>query len=287
MATTVLRERMVRVLRARNYSPRTIQAYVSAVARFARHFGKSPDQLGPAQVTEFQLWLREHQKISASLFNQIVSALRFLYGEVLGRWDVVKRIAFARHERRLPVVLSREETVRFLASIDVPLYRVLLTTIYSAGLRLTEALTLRASDIDSSRMLIRIRQGKGKKDRYVPLSPVVLDLLREHWRRHHLRDLLFPSEDDPSRPLHTTTVQKRIKRFASRSGLGKRITAHTLRHSYATHLIEKATSPRVVQVLLGHASVHTTETYLHVSPQAMAKATSPLDEIAAQLPPLG
>jgi site-specific recombinase XerD len=169
MATTALREKMVRVLRARNYSPRTIQAYISAVARFARHFGKSPDQLGSAEVNEFQLWLREHQKISASLFNQIVSALRFLYGEVLDRWDVVKRIAFARHERRLPVVLSREETVRFLASVDVPLYRVLLTTIYSAGLRLTEALALRASDIDSSRMLIRIRQGKGKKDRYVPL----------------------------------------------------------------------------------------------------------------------
>lgn len=285
MVTTPLRERMRSILRTRNYSPRTEETYIAAVAHFARHFGRSPDQLGAAQVTEYQIWLREHKHIGASLFNQIVCALRFFYGEVLSRPDVVERIPYARRERRLPVVLSPEETARFLASIDVPQYRVLLTTIYSAGLRLGEALALRARDIDSSRMLIHIHQGKGKKDRYVPLSPMVLELLREHWRREHLKDLIFPAPRDGSRTLCPTTIQKYVRRVSKRAGLSKKITPRTLRHSYATHLIENGTSARVVQVLLGHSNVHTTETYMHVSPQTIGKALSPLDQIVAGLLP--
>ncbi len=285
MVTTPLRERMRSILRTRNYSPRTEETYIAAVAHFARHFGRSPDQLGAAQVTEYQIWLREHKHVSATLFNQIVCALRFLYGQVLGRTDEVQRIAYARTGRRLPVVLSPEETARFLSSISIARYRVLLTTIYSAGLRISEALALRARDIDSSRMLIRICQGKGKKDRYVPLSPTVLALLREHWRREHLTDLLFPAARDRSRPIDPATVQKYVRRAAERAGLSKRITPRTLRHSYATHLIENGTSTRVVQVLLGHSNVHTTETYTHVSPQTMARAVSPLEQIAALLAP--
>jgi integrase/recombinase XerD len=285
MVTTPLRERMRRILRTRNYSPRTEETYIEAVARFARHFGKSPDQLGAAQITEYQIWLRESKHVSASLFNQIVCALRFLYVEVLDRRDEVQRIAYARGEKRLPVVLSPEETARFLGSIEIPRYRVLLTTIYSAGLRLGEALALRAGEIDSSRMLIRIRQGKGKKDRYVPLSPMVLELLREHWRREKLSDLLFPASRDRSRPVDPATVQKYIRRAARAAGFRKIITARTLRHSYATHLIEKGTSTRVVQVLLGHSSVHTTETYTHVSPHTLGTIISPLDQIVAGLMP--
>jgi integrase/recombinase XerD len=276
---------MRRILRTRNYSPRTEETYIEAVARFARHFGKSPDQLGAAQITEYQIWLRESKHVSASLFNQIVCALRFLYVEVLDRRDEVQRIAYARGEKRLPVVLSPEETARFLGSIEIPRYRVLLTTIYSAGLRLGEALALRAGEIDSSRMLIRIRQGKGKKDRYVPLSPMVLELLREHWRREKLSDLLFLASRDRSRPVDPATVQKYIRRAARAAGFRKIITARTLRHSYATHLIEKGTSTRVVQVLLGHTNVHTTETYTHVSPHTLGTIISPLDQIVAGLMP--
>ncbi|GAC1493729.1 MAG: tyrosine-type recombinase/integrase [Gemmatimonadaceae bacterium] len=285
MVTTALRERMRSILRTRNYSPRTEETYIAAVAHFARHFGKSPDGLGAAQVLEYQIWLRDHKRASATALNQTVCALRFLYGQVLGRPEEVDRIKYARRERRLPVVLSPEETARFLAAISIPRHRVLLITIYSAGLRLGEALALRARDIDSSRMVIRIRQGKGKKDRYVPLSPMVLRLLREHWRREHLSDLLFPAAKDRSRPLDHTTVQKYVRRVTERAGLSKMITPRTLRHSYATHLIERGTSTRVVQVLLGHTNVHTTETYTHVSPQTLGKVMSPLDQIVAGLLP--
>jgi integrase/recombinase XerD len=283
MVTTALRERMRSILRTRNYSPRTEETYIDAVARFARHFGKSPDQLGAAQVIEYQIWLAEFKHASATLINQVVCALRFLYREVLDRPDEVTRIRYARRERRLPVVLSPEQTARFLVSIPIARYRVLLTTIYATGLRISEALALRAGDIDSSRMLIRVRQGKGKKDRYVPLSPILLDLLREHWRRERLSDLLFPAFRDPSRLLNPATVQKYVARAGERAGLRVKVTPGTLRHCYATHLIEKGTSTRVVQVLLGHSNVHTTETYTHVSPQAMGKIVSPLDQIAALL----
>jgi integrase/recombinase XerD len=285
MATTTLRERMREILRTRNYSSRTEQTYITAVARFARHFGRSPEELGRQQIDEYQIWLREEQHISASLFNQTMSALKFLYREVLGRSDVIERIPFARRERRLPVVLSPEETIRFLQSIPSARYQVLMTTIYAAGLRLSEALNLRARDIDSSRMVIRIHQGKGKKDRYVPLSVIVLELLREHWRREHLRDLLFPAGQDPSHPITASTVQRYLKRVNQRTGLYKNVTARTLRHSYATHLIEQGTSTRVVQVLLGHSSVHTTETYTHVSPRTLAKSVSPLDQVLTRLRP--
>ncbi len=283
MVTTPLRERMRSILRTRNYSPRTEETYITAVARFARHYGKSPEQLGAKEIEEYQIHLRDRQHISASLFNQTMSALKFLYKEVLGRKEEIARIAFARRERRLPVVLSPEETIQFLRAIPKGRYQVLMTTIYSAGLRLSEALNLRGHDIDSARMVIRIREGKGKKDRYVPLSPILLELLRDHWRTEHLRDLLFPSQNDVERPIDPATVQKYLKRIGDRTGLCKKVTAKTLRHSYATHLIEQGTSTRVVQVLLGHSSVHTTETYTHVSPKILRKSTSPLDQVLARL----
>lgn len=284
MVTTALRERMRSILRTRNYSPRTEETYIAAVAHFARHFGKSPDQLGTAQIIEYQIWLREHKHASATYANQVVCALRFLYREVLGRPDQVERVPYARRERRLPVILSPEETARFLGSISIARYRVLLTTIYACGLRIGEALALRARDIDSSRMVICIRLAKGKKDRYVPLSPTLLLILREHWRRERLTDRLFPAYRDPSRPLDAATVQKFVAHACVRAGLRAKITPRTLRHCYATHLIESGTSTRVVQVLLGHSNVHTTETYTHVSPQTMGKIVSPLEQIAALLP---
>lgn len=279
MVTTPLRERMRSLLRTRNYSQRTEKTYITAVARFARHFRRSPELIGREEIEQYQIWLRDEQRISATALNQTICALKFLYKEVLGRSDQVERIVYARRERRLPVVLSPEETIQFLRAIPKGRYQVLMTTIYSAGLRLSEALYLRGQDIDSARMVIRIREGKGKKDRYVPLSPILLELLRDHWRREHLRDLLFPAEKDPSRPIAPSTVQRYLQRIAPRCGVRKKVTAKTLRHSYATHLIEQGTSTRVVQVLLGHSSVRTTETYTHVSPKTLRKSTSPLDQL--------
>jgi integrase/recombinase XerD len=279
MATSILRERMRAILRTRNYSSRTEETYIAAVAHFARHFGRSPDQLGPQEIADYQIWLRDQKNASATAFNQIMCGLRFFYREVLGRTEVLERIPYARRERRLPVVLSPAETKKFLDSIAVPSYRLLLTVIYSAGLRLREALTLRSCDIDSARMVITIRQGKGKKDRYVPLSPVLLRLLREHWKRERLHDLLFPNPRDPSRPLNATTIQKYVKRIIRKFGFPKNITPRTLRHSFATHLIEQGTSTRVVQALLGHSSVRTTERYTHVSTHTIGRVVSPLDLI--------
>jgi len=222
MVTTALRERMRAILRARNYSPRTEETYIGAVIRFARHFGTPPDQLGAEHVAAYQVWLRDEKRASHVSFNQAVCALRFFCQEVLERPDIVERIHYARQERHLPVVLSVSETIDFLRSIDLPRHRVLLMTIYATGLRLSEALALRAADIDSKRMVVRVRQGKGKKDRYVPLSPLLLEMLREHWRREHLRDLLFPRATDPTLPASPTTVQKYMQRFAAKAGLTRR-----------------------------------------------------------------
>jgi site-specific recombinase XerD len=281
MVTTPLRERMRSILRSRNYSPRTEDAYIHAVADFARHFGKSPDVLGAAEVIEYQIWLREYRHVSASLANQIVCGLKFFYREVLGRGDEIERVRFAKRERRLPVVLSPEQTARFLRAFPPGPYRVLFSTIYATGLRLSEALALRSSDIDSRRMLIRVRQGKGKKDRYVPLCPALLEMLRDHWKREGLRDHLFPAARNRSAPMDAGTVQHKVIAVCRR--IGMRVSARTLRHCYATHLIEKGTSTRVVQVLLGHSSVHTTETYTHVSPRTLGTISSPFDEIAPLL----
>lgn len=182
MGTNNLRERMQQVLRVRNYSERTVETYVDAIKRFANYWKRRPDQLGAEEVRSYQIWLRDEQHVSWSFFNQTAGALRFFYTQVLERPEAIERIWYAKPERKLPVVLSVEELVQFLEAATVPRYRALLTTMYAGGLRLSETLNLRVEDIDSARMVIRVRKGKGKKDRYVPLSPIVLDLLRAHWR---------------------------------------------------------------------------------------------------------
>lgn len=276
MVTTPLRERMRSVLRSRNYSPRTETAYIDGVARFARHFGRSPEKLGAAEVTEYQIWLHEHN-CSASLINQFVCAVKFLFGEVLGREEEIKRIRYARREKQLPVVLSTGEIAQLLAAIPAGKYRVLASVLCATGLRISEAVSLRGADVDSRRMVIRVRQGKGKKDRYVPLSSHLLEMLREHWKREGLSDLLFPARRNRQRAMDPRIAQRSIKQAGRR--IGKNISPHVLRHSYATFQIEHGASPRVVQVILGHSNVRTTETYMHVSPQTMGRTVSPLDEI--------
>ena len=263
-------------MRIRNLSWRTEAIYIEAVARFAKHFGRPPDTLGAEEIEQYLLHLRDGVKVSWCRFNQAASALRFFYVHVADRPDLVTRIPYGRYERHLPVVLSAEELLALLAAIDNLRDRVILTVLYSAGIRLGEVCRLTVADIDSPRMLLRIRQGKGKKDRYVPLSPIALELLRAWWRKTRPQGLLFPNEADPERPICKSTVQRAVKLAARRARLTKTISPRTLRHCFATHLMEQGTSTRVIQVLLGHSHVRTTETYTHVTP---AHARSPLDLI--------
>ncbi|MBI4882040.1 MAG: tyrosine-type recombinase/integrase [Planctomycetes bacterium] len=263
MATTSLRQRMTEDLHIRNYSPRTVETYVREVASFAAHFGKSPAELGPEEVRSYQVHLVEERHVSWSRFNQAVCALRFVYGTTLQRENVVKAIPFGKREKKVPVVLSVDEVRRVLKAVVNEKQRAALLTIYAAGLRLSEAIGLVVSDIDSERMVVRIRQGKGRKDRFVPLSPTLLGELRRYWATHRPTGLLFPGAER-SCPMHPTTIQKAFQQAKLRAHVEKPASVHTLRHSFATHLLEKGTDLRTIQVLLGHTCLSTTSVYLHV-----------------------
>lgn len=276
---TPLRQRMIEKLEIRNYSPKTISAYVAAVAQFAKHFHRSPDQLGAEEIRQWQVHLRDTRHVSWSAFNIAMSALRFFYRWVVEREELIPRLAFMRKERPLPVVPSADEVCRLLEAVPVIRYRLVLTVAYGCGLRLSEAIRLEPRDIDSARMVIHVRKGKGKKDRYVTLSPVLLDMLRNYWKSEHPKRWLFPSLLRADRPINLTTIEKCCKRASAAANLGKRVTARSLRHAFATHLLEAGTSIRVVQVLLGHSSVITTQIYTHVSNQAISKVVSPLDHL--------
>ena len=283
MVTTPLRQRMLQALSIRNLSSRTTRTYISLVSRFALFFHRLPDRLGLPEIEQYLFLLRDEKKASYCLFNQTVCALRFFYLHVMDRPDLVIRIPYGRREKHFPVVLSVSEMLAILAALESLRERVLVTVLYSAGLRLGEVCRLTVADIDSPRMLLHIRQAKGHKDRYVPLSPIALELLREWWRQTMRRTrptgLLFPCAKDPLRPIHHSTVQRALKIAVRRAGLTKRVSPRTLRHSFATHLMEQGMNMRVIQILLGHSHTRTTEIYTHVSP---AHARSPLDTI---LPP--
>jgi integrase/recombinase XerD len=278
MVMTPLRQRMLQALRIRNRSARTTNTYISLVARFALFFHRAPDLLGLPDIERYLFFLRDEAKVSYCLFKQTVSALRFLYLYVMDRPDLVLRIPYGRRERHFPIVLSIDETLAILAALRSLRDRVLITVLYSAGLRLGEVCRLTVADIDSPRMLLHIRQAKGHKDRYAPLSPIALELLREWWRTTmrgtRPTGLLFPCAKDPLHPIHHSTVQRALKMAVRRAGITKRVSPRTLRHSFATHLMEQGMNIRVIQVLLGHAHTRTTEIYTHVSP---AHARSPLD----------
>ena len=272
---TPLRTRMLEDLRIRNFSPHTQKAYVRYVARFARHFGCPPDQLGPEDIRAFQVHLAD-ARASFGTLVQVVSALRFFYGVTLGKDWVVERIPYPKPESRLPVVLSREDVIKFLSSPRNINHRAFLTTCYAAGLRVSEVTHLRVSDIDSKRMVIRIHQGKGKKDRMVPLSATLLELLREYWRVVQPRVWLFPGKER-IRPITRRSVQRVCVQARRAAGLGDKVTAHTLRHSFATHLLEAGTNVRTIQILLGHRSLRTTATYTQVAMSEVLSTKSPLD----------
>lgn len=280
-----LRRRMLEDMTVRNLSPATQQSYVYAVAKFSRHFGRSPDRLGPEDVRGYQLHLIAQQR-SWSHINQIVSALRFFYGVTLGRPDANQLIVAAREPQRLPVVLSGDEVVRFLEAVPGLRNRVALTTAYGAGLRVGEVAALETSAIDSSRMLIHIVEGKGGKDRYVMLSPQLLQILRTYWRLARPGRWLFPGEN-PSQPVSLATLQQACRVATRRAELTKPVTVHTLRHSFATHLLEAGTDIRIIQVLLGHARLSTTARYTQVATHLIAETSSPLDRLNLAVTPPG
>ncbi|MDX1429200.1 MAG: site-specific integrase [Rhodothermales bacterium] len=273
---SVLRKRMIEDLRLRNYSPRTVETYTRHVAAFARHFGRSPDRLGSEHIRSYQSDLVERKKVSWSTFNQAVCALRFFYGVTLGRKGLIEQIPFPRHEKKLPVVLSVAEVFRLLDSIGNLKHRTVLMTMYGAGLRLSEALGLRLPDVDGTRRQLRVRSGKGRKDRYVDMSEGLLQALRKYWREQRPKQWLFPGRH-PDRPMHPTAIQKTVVLARLRAGIKKPVHTHTLRHCFATHLLEAGTSLRVIQQALGHSSLATTAIYLHVASRAAQSRTGVVD----------
>ncbi len=261
---TILRQRMIEDLRIRNYSDRTIPLYVNRVAKFAQYFGRSPHLLGPAEIRQYQVFLTKKKNRFWSEFNQTVCALRFFYRVCLNQEWIIEHIPFPRPEKKLPVILSLQEIDRFFEGIGNLKHRTLLLTIYATGLRISEALHLHLEDIDSARRLVRVRQGKGHKDRYVPLSETLLRQLRTYWKEDRPGPWLFPGADS-QRPLGVRSVQRVCQRAAAKAALSKGVTPHRLRHCFATHLLEAGTDLKTIQVLLGHRSLSTTSVYLHVA----------------------
>jgi site-specific recombinase XerD len=255
---------------------KTIDSYTYHVERFARHFGKPLDELGPEEIRTFQLHLIQDRKASWSAFNQAVCGLRFLYRVTLPRPWVVEQVPFGKRPKRLPSVLGVEEVSSLLACVPVLKHRVVLTTLYAAGLRLTEGTHLRVADIDSQRMQLHVRLGKGAKQRLVPLSPRLLVELRQYWKQYRPGDYLFPGKTADV-PLSSTTIQKACQRAVAAAGIVKSVTPHTLRHSYATGLLEAGVDLLTIGQLLGHKSFMTTMIYLHVRRPHLESTPSPLD----------
>ena len=286
MATTSpLRRRMIEDMSVRNLSPATQRSYVSAVSKFSRYFGRSPDTLELEDVRAFQVHLVS-TGISWASLNQIVCALRFFYGITLNDATVPERIAYAREPRKLPVVLSADEVILFLEAISSLKSRAALTTAYAAGLRASEVATLRVADIDSGRGVILVRHGKGGKDRNVMLSAQLLGILRTYWRLARPQLFLFPGRTQ-DRPIDPTVLHAACRSAVKAAGLAKRVTLHTLRHSFATHLLENGTDIRIIQVLLGHSNLSTTALYTQVATHTIRTTQSPFDRLSLEVMPPG
>jgi integrase/recombinase XerD len=280
---TALRQRMIQDMRLRNLSQHTIDAYVLAVKQFANHFEQSPERLSGEQVREYLLHLVQEKRVSWSRYNLARCGLQFLYQITLGRDERIEKLPCARVPKRLPTVLSADELRRLfdVAAHNVK-HKALLMTLYGSGLRVSEVAALRPGDIDATRMLIHVRLGKGAKDRMTKLSPRLLEVLREYWRAAHPKIWLFPQATNSNLPANTMSICRMVHRLAKRAGISKDVTPHTLRHSYATHLLDAGTDLRTIQVLLGHRNLKTTAIYLHVSQAKIAAAASPLDLLYAQ-----
>jgi integrase/recombinase XerD len=272
---TPLRQRMIEDMRLRNFSPHTQDAYVRAVAHFTRHFMLPPETLTADHVREYLLHLVQKRRVAWSTYNQIRCGLQFFFRVTLGRDDTFGGVPCARERKRIPIVLSAEELQRFFAVIRNAKHKAMFMTAYAAGLRVSELVSLRVEDIDSARMVIRVQHGKGQKERYAKLSTHLVSVLRDYYRAYKPNGLLFPSRS--GKPMTRVTVNQIARYLCRRSGLTKRVTPHTFRHSYATHMLDAGADLRTIQVLLGHQNIKTTAIYMHVSQAKIAAAPSPLD----------
>jgi integrase/recombinase XerD len=280
-AKSPLRRRMIEDMTIRKFAPKTQHDYVQRVKHFAAFLGRSPDTANFEDVRRYQLHLAA-SSAGVSTLNQSVSTLRFLFRVTLGRGDIVNHTQFVHEPRKLPVVLSPEEVARLLGAAPGLKYKAALSVAYGAGLRVSEVVALKVSDIDSKRMVIRIEQGKGHKDRYVMLSPHLLELLRAWYKTARPQGWLFPGQN-PVSPMSTRQLTRACHAAAHMAEIGKRVSPHTLRHSFATHLLERGTDIRIIQVLLGHARLDTTALYTRVATRTIRQIMSPLDRITCKL----
>ena len=274
----VIRERMIEEMELRGMAPATKKSYLVCCRVFVAHFMKSPEQLRAEEVKAFLLHLMRARKVGPSTSRVYIAALCFLYRHVLGIPGVVEYLPRPRIPKKLPDVLDREEVMRLLGMVRSLMLRMILTTTYAAGLRISEALRLEVNDIDSKRMVIHIRGGKNGKDRLVPLSPELLAMLRRYWVDSRQRGpLLFPGRT--GRPVHIDVIRRALRATVRESGIKKRVTLHSFRHGFATHLLEDGTNVRVIQALLGHSNLETTGHYTQVSTRNFKDVTSPLDRL--------
>jgi site-specific recombinase XerD len=276
---------MIEDMRVRNFSPHTQATYVQQVSLFVRHFNTSPEALGPEDIRAYQVYVTTDKKLAPSSLCTVVAALRFLYKITLKRdWRPEEIIPAPKKPQTLPVVLSPAEVVQFLDGVASRKHRTILTTCYGAGLRISEAVRLTPPAIDSARMVLRVEQGKGQKDRYVMLSPKLLEILRDWWRVTRPAYWLFPG-DRPGQPITTDAVERACQQAHRGCGIPKPITPHSLRHAFAVHLLESGTDIRKIQLLLGHRSLATTARYLRIATSTVCATTSPLDLLPPPLPP--
>ena len=274
---TSLRQRMIEDMQIRNLSVHTQKCYVLQVSLFARHFSKSPELLGPEQIRAYQIYLTNERKLATKSILLAIAALRFLYKVTLKKsWVFETIIPAPKAPQTLPVVLSPEEVIQFLDCVSSRKYRAILTTCYAAGLRISEAVALAPLAIDSKRMVLRVEQGKGQKDRYVMLSPKLLEVLRAWWRVEKPKDWLFPS-DMPGQHITKGAVERECQKAHRICKIPKPITPHSLRHAFAVHLLEQGTDVRTIQLLLGHRNLATTAKYLRIATSKVCSTSSPLD----------
>ncbi|MFN7920212.1 MAG: site-specific integrase [Bryobacteraceae bacterium] len=279
---TQLRKLMLEELQRRNYSKATTRVYVQVVRDFTRHIRKAPDQAGLDEIRQYQLHLLEHRKLEARTVCHHTSALRFFFVKVLKRPYPVEELPYPKSPRRLPVILSQEEAVALINSASNLMHRAMLMLLYSTGIRRAELCQLKVEDIDSKRMMIHIRQGKGRKDCDVPLSPVLLETLREYYRWMRPKTYLFPGTVNNCRadkPITSKVVWEDCREAAQRAGITKRVSPHLLRHSFATHQLENGADLPALQALLGHADLKPTSIYLHLSERHLKAAGTPLDKV--------
>lgn len=275
---TPLRKRMIEDLRVRGLSEHTIDSYVGAVARFARHFSSPPEHLTAEHIRAFQVHLITERQVSPATLNVYTSAIRFFYSVTLGRDLDIRTIPYAKTPKKLPSVLTQDEVVRLLTGIENRKHRAMAMTMYAAGLRVAEAATLRIADIDSRRMLIHVHQGKGARDRILPLAEQLLAVLRDYYRRYRPVHWLFPGQDR-TRHINSRSIHRVLKK-ASLATIGRPIHPHLLRHTCATHMLEAGVNIRIVQGFLGHRRISTTSTYVHVTREQITATRSPLDLLA-------